>query len=302
METFSTASRSFQSQKPSEATPLMWLKYIWNRIHRLQFNWNMIVTGDTGSGKTKFATTLAYVLNPKRFNADYYTNSVADFLDIVENKTKKGDTVVFDETGANLSAREWYSIGNILAGQALQTYRNKNLCVIFCTPDPSFTDIQLRRLLNCFVVMKRYNVSQSYADIREVWVDRKSSKVGWPNFKFSYDNKRYKISRIQVTNNFLNLVPDKIVKEIVKKDTKFKNAVLAKAKEQAQDVEHIRLGLRKTVKDVSKAIINSPEMYKNKLGNWDWHLVKAEFDVSRDFAQSVVKIVGRDERILNATK
>lgn len=296
MRTLSISSMSSQ-KNPIEATPFMWLKYIWNRVHRLQFNFNTIVTGDTGSGKTKFAIACAYILNPKRFNANFYTNSVAEFMDIVENKSKKGDTVVFDETGANLSAREWQSVGNILAGQALQTYRNRNLAVFFCTPDPSFTDIQLRKLLNCFVLMKRYNIDHSYADIRKVWVDRKAGKVGWPQFDFSIDDRRYKISRIKVERKFINLVPKNIMKAINEKDNNFKDAVLRKAKDTALTVEKARLSISKTPIELAQEILNDKEKYLNKSGSLDWHLVKGFNDnLSRDVAQTAVKLARKLEK------
>lgn len=284
--------------KPEIATPVMWLNYLWRRIHRLQFNLNMIVTGDTGSGKTMFAITIAYLLNRKRFNANFYTNSIKDFLDIVEN-SHKGDTVVFDETGANLSAREWYSIGNILAGQALQTYRKKNLATFFCTPDPSFTDVQLRRLLNCFVIMKRYGVNESYADIRKVRVDRTSGNVSWPQFDFFFNGRRYKISRIKFTKTMLNLVPKKMLDEIEEKDSKFKSSVLRKARMQAQEVEECRLGISKTNNEMADEIMSHKEDYlyasqdPRFIGKINWKLIAADYKLSRDRAQTILSLIRR---------
>lgn len=121
-----------------------------NNQHR-----SSVFVGPTGSGKSYAGISTGRILQPKRFSIKRHVAlfDAFDFLDKVED-SKPGDVLIFDEAGVAVDAREWNTITNKVLTQVFQTYRTKNLFVIFTTPDFSFIDNRLRKLMHDFVEMK----------------------------------------------------------------------------------------------------------------------------------------------------
>lgn len=112
-------------------------------------NWLSICCGDTGSGKSYSAMTMAKAISP-RFNVNNVVFTPEDFLKRITDRAnlRKGDVIIFDEAGVGMSARDWYSIQNKLLGNVLQTFRILNIGVIFTTPNLGFIDLQARKLFH----------------------------------------------------------------------------------------------------------------------------------------------------------
>ena len=133
------------------------------RLHEQNKNFLGAIVGDTGSGKSYNALTLAKLIDPE-FTIRNVVFNPEQFLALLNSgKLKRGSVVVFDEAGVGIPAREWFSLQNKLLGYVLQTFRHENIAVIFTLPNISFLDIQARRLFHAIIETHGINFKTGYS-------------------------------------------------------------------------------------------------------------------------------------------
>jgi len=123
--------------------------------NRLRNNKNALIAviGETGSGKSYTALRLAELVDDD-FSIDKVCFRPSEFVKAVRN-ARKHDVIVFDEAGVGIPAREWWSVQNRLLDYVIQTFRFKNLCVIFTMPNLRFIDEHVRLLFH-YVLETQY--------------------------------------------------------------------------------------------------------------------------------------------------
>lgn len=109
-----------------------------------------------------------------------------------------GSVVVYEEAGVTLGHRDWQSLANRMIHYVLQTFRHRNLIVIFTVPDFSFFDASARKLMHCRaetngidrdknqVILKPYflSVSQSTGKVYNIFLRYSGgSQVGGGSFR-----------------------------------------------------------------------------------------------------------------------
>jgi len=272
--------------------PVLWYKWIWNRLHRLNYNYLQITTGSTGTGKTMSNIVDAYLLNPKRFNASAVCLGMKEFIDFIKD-SKTGDTAVVTEGGVVMSNRQWYSVSNIMGGQALQTFREKNLGVWFDLPDASFLDVQVRKLANVLAICKRADNKEVTQYLYNLKIDRKEGgKIYYPYFKFMFKGKRYYFPYIKRQRSQFKILPSKLLKEINKKVSEFKEKILEKSQKEAEMLDNERFGdyKEKTEYDFAEDIMKNPEEYQ--LNNkFNLALIRTNLGLSQRKAANVFAII-----------
>ena len=117
--------------------------------NRLEQNKNALlaVVGETGSGKSYSALRLAELIDDDFNVSGKVCFRPIEFVKAVQ-RARKGAAIVFDEAGVGIPAREWWSIQNRLLDYVIQTFRFKNLCVIFTMPNLNFIDEHARLLFH----------------------------------------------------------------------------------------------------------------------------------------------------------
>jgi ABC-type dipeptide/oligopeptide/nickel transport system ATPase component len=113
-------------------------------------NVNMVFVGETGSGKSYSAISLAEQVDPN-FSADRIVFTALDFLRLVNSNLPKGSVVLFDDAGLGIPAREWQSTAAKIFGKLVQGFRYKNLISLITVPDLSFIERQSRMLLQLYL-------------------------------------------------------------------------------------------------------------------------------------------------------
>jgi hypothetical protein len=182
-----------------------------NRIRaRTKFqnkNWLAIICGETGSGKSYSALSLAKQIGGKVFTVF----TPLEFLSLLNcGKLSKGDVIIFDEAGVGMSSREWYSVQNKLLGTVLQTFRNMNVSVIFTTPNLSFIDVQARKLFHCYMdtAYIDYKKEEAYLKVYNIQVNSRLDKIYYKKPRFTNDEGRvYTMSHLVLNK------PDKKMSE-----------------------------------------------------------------------------------------
>jgi len=123
-------------------------------------NFIVIIHGPTGSGKSYLALKIAEVLDPT-FNIDRVIFDPSDFFDLVEKLPKRA-WLVFDESGAILDARRFMTVVNCVVSYVLETFRYKQICVIFTVPNLKMIDSNVRRLMHCMIFQRDWGHARIY--------------------------------------------------------------------------------------------------------------------------------------------
>jgi len=159
----------------------------------------IVLCGKTGKGKSMKAVKLGEALLPETFDVKKHVAyfKPRPFLKITK-RAKPGSVVVFDEAGVGIDSREWKKRSNILITKVMQTFRTKNLFVLFTTPDFSFVDIKSRKLFHNFVSMRRidYKKKLSYGRWYDIMTDDWEGNLWRRSMRVTYKGRTYETGKI----------------------------------------------------------------------------------------------------------
>ena len=145
------------------------------RVHT-ENNCLIIIVGETGTGKSAMALSLAQHFDPY-FNAKRIAITAREFLDLLPIVPNIG-WIVWDEVGVYLSHRRWQSEANIQIMQVLQSFRYKLINVIFTLPSAVYMDVVARTMCHYLLVMNQRGVATVYRILKPTysgspWTKRK---------------------------------------------------------------------------------------------------------------------------------
>jgi len=136
--------------KKMSKAPSMFVQYIQQRIKNNK-NFLCAITGQTGSGKSWSALSLAPQIDPN-FSIENVCFTATEFMHLVNGKSKKlqtGAVILWDEMQVTMSNLEFQSIQAKLINYVLQTFRHRNFVLIVTTPHFNFLNAGARRLFHC---------------------------------------------------------------------------------------------------------------------------------------------------------
>jgi len=141
-------------------------KYIWDRVRKQNKNYLMAIVGETGSGKSYAGLRLGIELDPT-FNIDRIVFSPSEFMALINGGLPSGSVIMYDECGVSMDSRTWYSVMNRMINYVLQTFRHRNLIVLFTVPLMKFMDSNARQLMHAYIVLKeiKRGEKQSYGSM-----------------------------------------------------------------------------------------------------------------------------------------
>lgn len=129
------------------------------RITKRDKNYMGVSVGQTGSGKSATTSNICGMVDETFFDDCRVVFTPADFMTEIQTMDK-GTSIMFDEAGVGIPAREWQRIQNRLMGYTAQLFRHKNLCVFFTVPSMSFIDMQLRILMHGIIDTRAIDYEQ----------------------------------------------------------------------------------------------------------------------------------------------
>jgi len=162
------------------------IKYINQRI-RQNKNFVCLISGQTGSGKSWCALSIAEMLDP-----DFHIRQIifkgTELLALINSgKLKRGSVIIWDEAGIDLSNRAWMSATNKLLNFVFQTFRHKGYILFFTTPYSDFVDKQTRRLFHCEMKTIKINFKNKTTKIKPLLLQ-------WASHKQDFYRHRLKVS------------------------------------------------------------------------------------------------------------
>ena len=111
----------------------------------------VLVIGGTGSGKSYLTLDMAALLDPA-FSINCCVWNARNFLNLL--KLPPLSSLIGDEIGVFMSAREWNSKENKALSKAFQTMRFMNHYVFVTVPKISMVDVHARQLFHYLIICK----------------------------------------------------------------------------------------------------------------------------------------------------
>ena len=172
--------------------------YIKHRVYEQNKNFICCVIGPTGSGKSYASLSLAQQIMPT-FDIDHVVFTLRDFVKIIQT-APKGTTIVYDEAGVSISSRNWQNLLNKTMNLLLQTFRHRNLVVLFTVPNQEFIDAQTRKLLHALFEMKTLNYKKGYCTIKPKFLQQnpQTGKVYHKYLRVRTETGVVKLSSIKI--------------------------------------------------------------------------------------------------------
>jgi len=170
--------------------------------------------------------TLAYAINPERFGADFIAFDLDDFIEIIES-AEKGDVILFDEIGVAGDSRSWQNKRNKYLVYINETFRFRNLAVIYTTPSFGNVDKRIRQLFHTYSksLMIDYFDNVAYMTFEKVVVDE------WTGDIFKRPVKVFLNGELRtVTYLGFSLPPEKIMRAYERKKERFFKELMEKIK------------------------------------------------------------------------
>lgn len=194
-----------------------WVNYIKDRVINKNQNFLGFLVGGCGTGKSEGALELAYLMDTT-FNINRVAFTPKDFLTLIHSEIPKGSVIMYDEAGVGISSRKWQSATNSLVNYTLQTFRYKNLIVLFTVPYLDFIDKQSRSLIDGYFETKHIDRKRSISQIkaRLLQVNRFSGKIYQHRLEYRTKEGIYKIGSI-----YLKRPPKELREQYDKKKKEF---------------------------------------------------------------------------------
>jgi len=195
---------------------------IWDLIYIHNRNYLGAYCGGTGNGKSIASIKNAWDLDragdlSPRFDVDRIVFLPADFISLVRENMPKGSFIIWDETGVEVNAREFYTWKNKLISYITQTFRYKNLGVLFTVPSMTYVDKQVRQLFHSYTAMHRVNkrAKKSYGTFYWMQYSGRTGKTYYKMPRYYIKDKAHIVDRV----NF-SLPPKELVEQYEEKKKK----------------------------------------------------------------------------------
>lgn len=255
------------------------------RLHHFNKNWLAIICGETGSGKSYSALSLA-----EDIGRVFIVFNALEFMKLLNSgSVKKGDVIIFDEAGVGLSARDWYTIQNKILGSVLQTFRNMNIAVIFTTPNLSFIDVQARKLFHSYLETKFIDRDKKVSWLKpyDIQVNSRLDKVYYKSPRFEVEGKEVSLNHIGVS-----LPSPELVKRYEEMKTEYTKKLNENALKELNGDNNKDKGKKEfNLDEEVKWALDHKEEVTNSRGKWSPELLVAKRGSTFQNARIVVQVL-----------
>lgn len=181
-------------------------KYFENRTIRKNKNVIGITTGQTGSGKTYSQLSMAEGWYEYQFNQEFPIGNVAFSLGAlikkinelqVNNKLRKGETFVLEETGANFGNLDFQKKLSKMFSYILQSFRSMNLILLMNVPIFTMINKSARQLVHFQMNTKSidYETKTCKVSCKMHQINEQSGKSYWKYPRARINGKMRTIER-----------------------------------------------------------------------------------------------------------
>lgn len=175
---------------------------------------NLLILGNPGTGKSWASMRLGEILDLNGFTIDKVCFTPVQFMNAIIN-SKKGDAIVYEEVGVNVSKRQWWK--QFGQNALMQTVRYKNLFIIMNCPNLDFIDKPMTKLLHySFNMLDTRKEDDGYTVMRPIRID--------VDGQFGITKRMYPMVNGVLINQFIVKKPSLMLRrQYEEKHQKYKN-------------------------------------------------------------------------------
>jgi len=209
-------------EKPIRKEADTFFKWLARRTLKQNRNAMITVVGDTGSGKSyaclRILERMNEIVNPgTKADVRNCCRTLPEFMERLKH-VNKGDVLILEEVGVNLSASTWASKLNRIMNHIMQTFRTQNLVVLLNLPNPKMLDINARRLLHGRMTMKGINIP---AKLSKVSFKRRQYNSEWDKEYWKYLRATINRKQVKIPTMTLNKPSNWLCKIYEKRRTEY---------------------------------------------------------------------------------
>lgn len=127
-----------------------YLHYLYNKVHIGKWNILAVTVGMPRVGKSLFTAFSCFLLNKHFEMGEDIVYGDKGFSNRIGRIKKIGETIIWDEAGVGMNAREFWSVSNREISKMLMTVGHLRPIIFFVTPDLSFIDSQPKKLFHYY--------------------------------------------------------------------------------------------------------------------------------------------------------
>lgn len=122
--------------------------------------------GEPGSGKSWSSLSIANMISPNFSVEDVVMDPLEFLKKIKDKKWSQGDCVIFDEAGVGINAKKYLTVVNRAVADILETFRRRNIGVIFTCPSRANLDKDARRLLHSLLWTRKIDYQKQIGAVK----------------------------------------------------------------------------------------------------------------------------------------
>lgn len=198
-------------------------EYAKDRMYKKNKNSLNVFVGETGGGKTYSCASYLGTIDETFYDdVDRIVFNPVEFIEQIE-ECKQGNTIMYEEAGFSISARDFMKSQNKMIGVINQTFRHRNLCVAYTVPSMRFMEMQVRDLLHTIFEMKRIDHKNELA-FGKCWKVDHNALYGTTKLT-KYEFQSYGGGRHVIDTVGFPKPPEKWIEEYEKKKTEFTKGI-----------------------------------------------------------------------------
>jgi hypothetical protein len=144
----------------------------------------IFVTGNLGTGKSYTSISVAVEWYKYHFKKDFPVRNICfDIERAVEllnsNELQKGEMIILEEVGVSLSSKNWQSRANKFFNYYMQTFRQKQIFIVFNCPVFSMLDKSTRILINANFITQGIDYKKEVSQVKPLFLqlNQQSGKI-----------------------------------------------------------------------------------------------------------------------------
>jgi hypothetical protein len=278
-----------------DAHPL--ISAICRDIHDRRMNKLLAIVGGTQKGKSRLSIAFGHNIDENfSIKRNIAIIDPLEFMELLERKPRmpRGSVPIFDDAGVGINAQDWHDFQVQKLSRVMHIVGNAGYCMIISTPDYSFINSQVRRVVTDKIVVKKIDWKRK--NIRfKYFCDVHYDDTG-KEYK-SYPVKIYKNGKRRKIKMFtLAMPPEELLKEFYELESQHKFEFREESLKEVKKDQMAREELKKTKAEVIaekvKKIVENPASYilEYKTRKYvDQAKIEYEFNVGGRIAQRIKK-------------